>query len=261
MKHLQMTEDLQETAILYAAGALGETERREYARHLDEDNCDACRAEVLEFEAAAQSLAVSLPMQTPSESVKKRLMAQAEALSAMPLPRQERKGSFFALAGWLTAAASVLVLVIVLSSNTTLRSQVDDLKSRVVDLENQIGTQKSLLASLTSPDIRIINLAGQGATPKARARILWDEPAHNWHVRITGLPQAASARSYQMWFVPKTGNPVSARVFNTNPDGSAEMEIAVPAEVTTLMAAAVTDEPAGGRPQPTGGFVLLGNTE
>src|SRR6185295_12016611 len=94
MKHLQVTEELQERAVLYAAGALDENERREYARHLDEDNCDICRSEALESEAAAQSLLMSVPVQTPSESVKKRLLAQAEALSATP-PRPERKGSFF----------------------------------------------------------------------------------------------------------------------------------------------------------------------
>ena len=259
MKHRQVTEELQERAILYAAGVLDENERREYARHLNEDNCEVCRSEVLESEAAAQSLLMSLPVQTPSESVKKRLLAQAEALSDRPAPGQERKGSFFAVAGWLAAAASVVLLVVTFSSNTALRSQVAALNSRVVELENQAGTQKTLLASLTSD--RIINLAGQGTTPNARARIFWDEAARRWRVYVTGLPQAASARSYQLWFVPKTGKPVSAQVFNTNPDGSAQMEIAVPTDVTALAAAAVTDEPAGGRPQPTGGFVLLGNTE
>jgi hypothetical protein len=168
-------------------------------------------------------------------------------------------GSFFGYAGWLAAAACLIVLVVTFNSNSALRSQVEALNSRVVQLENQVGTQKTLLASLTSD--RIINLAGQGTAPNARARIFWDEAARQWHVYVTGLPQAASARTYQLWFVPKTGKPVSAQVFNTAADGSAQMTIAVPAEIATLAAAAVTDEPAGGQPQPTGSFVLLGNAE
>jgi len=261
MKHLHVTEELQERALLYSAGAMDEEERRQFTRHLEEDDCAVCRAEVREFEAAAQSLAMSLPEQTPSESVKKRLLAQAEALAERPLPRPERKGSRFALAGWFATAASVALLVVAFNLNATLRSEVVELSARVVELENRIGAQQTLLASLTSPETRIVNLAGQGATPQARARIYWDVPARQWRVYVTGLPQAATARSYQLWFVPQTGNPVSARVFNTNPDGSAEMEIAVPSEIAALKAAAVTDEPEGGQPQPTGGFVLLGSTE
>ncbi len=62
----------------------------------------------------------------------------------------------------------------------------------------------------------------------------------------------------QLWFVPVSGNPVSAVVFNTATDGSAEKEIDVPEAVVALKAAAVTTEPAGGLPQPSGPFALLG---
>jgi anti-sigma-K factor RskA len=57
--------------------------------------------------------------------------------------------------------------------------------------------------------------------------------------------------------VPQQGDPVSAQVFNTNTDGSARLEIQLPAEATVLKVAAVTTEPAGGLPQPSGAFVLL----
>jgi hypothetical protein len=47
-------------------------------------------------------------------------------------------------------------------------------------------------------------------------------------------------------------------VFNTEPDGSAVIEANVPPNLNDLMAAAVTTEPAGGLPQPSGPFALLG---
>jgi anti-sigma factor RsiW len=94
MRHQQLTDELQERAMLYAAGALDEPERTEYSRHLQEDDCAVCIAEVLESEAAAQSLAMMLPTQTPSASVKQRLLERAEATRATRPPEKSGRGRF-----------------------------------------------------------------------------------------------------------------------------------------------------------------------
>jgi anti-sigma-K factor RskA len=66
---------------------------------------------------------------------------------------------------------------------------------------------------------------------------------------------------YQLWFVPKVGMPVSAKVFNTESNGSYEVEIPLPGGLNDLKVAAVTTEPAPEQPQPTGPFALLGAGE
>ena len=260
MKHEHLTDDLRDTAMLYAAGALETGEREAFLRHLEEDKCKVCLAEVREFEAAVQSLAIALPEESPSENVKKRLLDQAEAVStrvrAVETPR--KRSSILAWTGWLAAAASILAAVLVFSSNTALREQVASLNTRVVELEGQMTQQRLLLASLTDPDVRVVNLAGQGDAPGARGRIFWNEAQRRWRFYVSGLAPAPSDRSYQLWFVPTAGNPVSAGVFKTNPDGSFEGDIPVPGDLAMLKATAVTTEPADGSPQPTTGFVLLG---
>ena len=260
MRHQQLTDELQEKAILYAAGALDEDERREYERHLDEDNCTVCRGEVRESEAAAQSLTIMLPMQTPSESVKRRLIARVEAASLPDRSRHsaERSKPAFAWGGWLAAAAAAVLAAVFFNTNAGLREEVQSLNTRVAELESQMTSQRTRLAMMASPTTTVINLVGQGSTPQARAKIFWDEPGRRWDVSVENLPAVPNDRAYQLWFVPRTGNPVSAEVFNTTPTGSAMLDIPVPAGVTTLMAAAVTVEPAGGSPQPTSGFALLG---
>lgn len=72
------------------------------------------------------------------------------------------------------------------------------------------------------------------------------------------MPPVTADKSYQLWFVPKSGPPISASVFNTNSNGSLGIEIPVPDTVTDLKAAAVTTKPAGGLPAPSGAFALLG---
>jgi Anti-sigma-K factor rskA, C-terminal len=254
MKHPRLTDELQEQASLYAAGAMTESERRDYARHLEEDDCAVCRRETQEFQAATALLAVGLDPLTPSQSVKDRLMASVANVSPVQAPKPRLWVVW--LAAMEAVAASVLLFV-AFSNNAELRRTAQALRSQVQELQARIAEQQVQMASLTSTDVQITNLAGQGANSGARARLFWDQQRRHWSVYVNDLPPAPANRSYQLWFVPKAGNPVSAGVFNTEPNGSAVVEADVPAGLD-LMAAAVTTEPAGGLPQPTGPFALLG---
>jgi anti-sigma-K factor RskA len=259
MKHHESSNELQEKAMLYAIGALPEEERRDYARHLEEDGCAVCISENLEFQNAAQSLAMGLPSNTPSGAVKERLMAQVRAEAGTNVFRVAAPSrNFWYWAEKLVLAAAVVLLAITATINSGLRRDVGTLTSRLVELEDRVRRDGVTLATLTSPEVRVVNLAGQGVTPQARARIFWNETDRVWLLYVTGLPPVPQDRDYQLWFVPQRGNPQSVRVFNTNADGSAMLEIPVPAGATDFMAAAVTTEPAGGLPQPSGAFVLLG---
>src|SRR5215470_13467743 len=95
MKHSHITDDLQEQASLYAAGAMTGTERLEYQRHLEDDQCVVCQAEVNDLQAAASMLAFTAPSIAPSPAVRGHLMEQArtaagraEARSSMPFLRR-----------------------------------------------------------------------------------------------------------------------------------------------------------------------------
>jgi anti-sigma-K factor RskA len=259
MKHLQLTEELQESASFYAAGAMSEEERKRYARHLEEDGCDVCRTEVQALQAAIHSLALALPEQSPAPTAKMRLMAQAElsvSRRGLESPRPSRGTEWLA---WLISAAATTALIAIVAVNSNLRKSVNLLTARVAQLESQMVGQRTTLAALTSPRFRVIDLAGQGTTPGAAARIFWNEREKRSLFYVSALPPASQQRTYQLWFVPKKGAPISASVFNTNSDGSAMTEIEVPGNIGDLKATAVTTEPAGGVPQPTGSFVLLGS--
>ena len=83
MKHLQLTDELQEAASLYAAGAMPEGERKVYLQHLETDECEVCRTEVRALQSALHALALDLPESSPSPAAKMRLMAQAEVSASM----------------------------------------------------------------------------------------------------------------------------------------------------------------------------------
>jgi len=219
---------------------------------------------VLESEAAAQSLAMMLPIQTPSETVKQRLLARAEATRVVERPRAvvERRRPAFAWGGWLAAAAASVLAVLFLNLNVGLQQEVQSLNARVVQLESQITVQRTRLVSLTSADTKVVTLGGLNSTPQARGKIFRDEAARQWYFYVEGLPAAPANRAYQLWAVPATGAPASAVVFNTDASGTVMLDLPAPMVAGMIKAAAVTEEPAGGSPLPTTmAFNLLGTME
>jgi anti-sigma-K factor RskA len=71
------------------------------------------------------------------------------------------------------------------------------------------------------------------------------------------MPPVPLARTLQLWLVPKTGMPVSVAIFH--PDTAGEIALVAPVNMpkTEIAALAVTDEPAGGSPQPTTPIVWM----
>jgi anti-sigma-K factor RskA len=259
MKHSHITDDLQEQASLYAAGAMTDTERREYQRHLEDDRCPVCQAEVNELQSAASMLAFTAPSVTPSPAVRGRLMEQArsaasrnESRSAMPFFRRSWT-ELIAVAAALGALAFAFAAI---RSSSQLRQLNNELTSRVARLEVQLVRARTYISTMTAPDVRVVNLAGQGTNLQASGRLFWDMKQKRWFLYAKDLPPLPADKTYELWFVPKSGNPVKAEVFNTV-NGASDVEVNVP-EGMDVAAAAVTIEPAGGTDLPTGPFALLG---
>jgi anti-sigma-K factor RskA len=113
-----------------------------------------------------------------------------------------------------------------------------------------------VLAVLSAPGTRSISLAATtAASPQVNA--YWNEIAG---LVLTGrhMPALPADRTYQLWVVPKTGNPVSAGIFEPDVEGSALLISQPQAKQSDAAALAITQEPAGGRPQPTSKPVWVG---
>jgi anti-sigma-K factor RskA len=100
-----------------------------------------------------------------------------------------------------------------------------------------------------------VALKAMPGMPQGRAGVLYN--AEMGMVTYAGyLPAPPAKKSYQLWLVPAKGNPVSLRVM-----ASGEWTKPMTVHVTPGLEAkafAVTEEPEGGMPQPTGPKVLVG---
>jgi anti-sigma-K factor RskA len=107
---------------------------------------------------------------------------------------------------------------------------------------------------LASTDVTRVDLAGQSAAPAAAGRAFWS-PTQGV-IFSADLPPAPAGRDYQLWVVTR-GGPVSAGLLKPDlPRGLALVTGTLAAP--DPQALAVTLEPAGGVPAPTGPMYLVG---
>ena len=226
-------------AAAYALGALDAAERAAFEAHLV--TCAECRAEVQAFRETAAQLVAGAGGATPSDDLRERVLAEARRVRPI---RTARRFS----AAWLATAAGFVLALLLGSAWWRERGERRELATRVAE-------QDQLLTSLLAPDVSVANLAASGRPPSAR--LFWDAKRLRVVVAVFNLPPAAAGRTYQLWAIAKGQAPVSVGTFNTSADGTVRTVFPAPPGVAFDLTA-VTEEPAGGSPQPTQNPFLVG---
>jgi Anti-sigma-K factor rskA, C-terminal len=175
---------------------------------------------------------------------------------------------------WLAAAASLFVAATAGFYAWSRHTEVTMLRLLVAQTSTRAETMRAELASMRqdssrllrivsvigAPDLMRADLAGQAEGAAATGRAFWS-PANGLVFRAEHLPRLDAVHVYQLWVI-QGSTPTSAGLLSLNPDGSASAAVALPPEVTSVDAVAVTLEPAGPeQPKPTGPAVLKGNTQ
>lgn len=238
-------------AAAYALGALDAEERTEFERHLA-TGCTLCQASLRESGETLAALAAQLPPAVPPAGVRAALLRRIDADSA---PRRSVDRSQPRWLGWAaTAAAAVVVGALATGLILTHRYEV-----RVAQLANEVAglraerTQaQAVIDLLRDPATRFVALQGAEPSPAALARVIWHETAGGW-IMVAKLPPAQPGKTYELWTF-SSGRPSPAGVFAVDASGSAIVRIQ--ATGGPVEGFAVTLEPAGGVPAPTGPIVL-----
>ena len=255
MAHNERHEEL--LAALAAGMELG-PERREIEAYLAE-GCPQCEALRIELERAATSLAAAVPEVAPPAHLRRRILS---ALGPSRAPAARASVSFWRV----LAAAAALLAVIVVLDDARLRRQREDLRSQSAQLAGRLQSAETELAQralrarvLESDDVRMLTLGGKGPQPKAQGRVFWSERARRGVLVAGNLEPLPQDRQYELWVFQK-GKPINAGVFDVDPAGKVlfESKDFPDAQAQNF---AVTIEPRGGVPAPTGPIVLVGTPQ
>jgi Anti-sigma-K factor rskA, C-terminal len=188
--------------------------------------------------------------------------ATAPAPRAARLPAPARRAALRSVAAAAAAAALALLALRgfdTLERERSLRHAAEVALARAeaerTAAQGERERLTALIETVGAPAARAVALAGAEGVPSARGRAFVEPVGHRIVLLVYDLPPPPPGRTYQLWTI-EGGTPVSAGTFATSEAGQARHAIATPAQLGDAIFLAVTVEPAGGVPQPTGPIVM-----
>jgi hypothetical protein len=144
------------------------------------------------------------------------------------------------------------------AQNRDLETQIVQYKAVLDQQSNKSAPLLRLAAMLNSPSVRLLHLKGAAGHADISGNALIEEGA-GVVVYAAGLPPLPKGRTYQLWLIRRQGpGVVSGGVFTPDTNGRAMIQVSSSALTAGVNTVAVTDEPAGGSPLPTGARFLIG---
>jgi anti-sigma-K factor RskA len=247
---------------LYALGVLEGDELRGIESHVT--SCNSCAQKVAEARGRIAMLAFSAEPQEPSLEVRQRLMAKVRAEvnpagSRSVAARTDLPKSGFWNFAWGTLALALAIFALYLwNANKSLQ---DELVRQEAAAKTQLALTeraRQIAALLSSPQTMTVNLAAKAPFATQSGRVLYNSQ-QGALIYAGTLPQLAADKSYELWVIPQTGNPIPAGVFSAEQNGDANVVLPkIPAGISAK-AFAVTIEPVGGTAAPTGPMAQVGS--
>lgn len=264
-------DDRRDLILFHAADVLEPTERQELEAHLA-TGCPRCAGLLAEARATLAQLPLALEPAAAPVRVRERLLERAAAdvdHQREPVrPARRRVPAWLQPAGVAALAASVTLLVAALPVQRRLqllqaeqerllaRLEAQSLELARVQSSLQLATDR--VRVLVSPQLEVFALAGGEPQPEARGRVFWDRSRKVWHLYTANMRPAGPGRTYELWFITADDRKVPAGTFDVDASGEGMLVAPIPEGLGSIVLAAITDEPSGGVPQPTGSIQAAG---
>lgn len=186
---------------------------------------------------------------------------QAEIKKALPPQRRRtflRGPTLLALAASIAFIAAAVQLARVTSERNAMRAQLAARTTVPVtpdSVKPTVSEREALVTAMAGPDVKIMPLTSKSATQMGR--MFWNRTSNDWTMVVYTMPPPKPGMTYQVWLVTDSAK-ISAGTFKPDSTGHAFMQAKYALDRNALKAVAVTEEPAGGMPAPTGAIVVSG---
>lgn len=287
-----ITEQLEETASLYALGALEPGERAAFEEELAGN--EELRRLVDDLLATAANLAYTAPLRMPPPHLETAIMREIRDSKIVRPNFSATRWIPWALAACLALSTGLLYV-----KRNKLERQVTELQSeqeqmplevarlsterdraanKIADLEKRDADANAKIAALSREreraasemarlqerddlsQMQIATLTSKLAeAPKATAFVIWDAEKQRGVLTTVDVPPNAADRDYQLWVVdPKYQIPVDAGVFTVKSGEATKILFKPKSPISSADAFAVSLERKGGVPKAEGPIVLVG---
>ncbi len=232
-------DELRDGYELYALGVLEDPERSELREHLGR-GCEVCVAGVKRAREAMAVLAETVPPVAPPPRLRRRILASVGV----------ERSRWWVTPMLVGISLSCLVAAFYYAGREhSLGIQMARVQTQSRQLLEEAARLNEALALLNQPETKQVTF-GEGAPKPPRGRVFVN-PRQGVLLLASNLPPAPPGKIYEMWIIPKGGNPVPAGLFQSDAEGAAMHLRRGPVDVAATGAVAVTLEAEGGAPQPT----------
>ncbi|HEU4685317.1 MAG TPA: anti-sigma factor, partial [Nitrospira sp.] len=146
-----------------------------------------------------------------------------------------------------------------------LKEQLIQRETEIEALQHQLATknggpqknksaQDELAALLLRPSIRAVSMSGSDLAKAASAFLLYDSITKKLWMYAVNLPECLNGTVYQLWAIDQ--KPRSIGMFHMDSGETAHLLVTRVPDFDRAKKFAVSLEPPGGRPQPTGAIYL-----
>lgn len=260
--HEQFAEDL----ALYALDALDGSQKSALEQHVQ--TCASCRRELETLRGDMALLALSASGPHPPQRSRDRLMSAiaaegaAERTAAAPERAAASSRGWFGRLGWITAAlllvAGGLVINDAREKGSRLLLQITGLQMKTDAQAAEMQRVRSEFEAFGGPTAQSVTMVVAPNRPIPQGKAIYVQSSGKLLFVANNLPALPDDKSYELWVLPVTGNPVPAGVFRPDNKGGG---LVVNPPLSAGVAAkgfAITVEPKEGSAAPTTKPMMVG---
>lgn len=262
-----MDPRIEELLPFYALDALTDEERELVEAYLAEH--PEARAQVSDLSAGVSALPYGISPVEPPPQVKESLMRRVNADAKARVRSQERasrqsslsllrlmKGENILRTFTLGIATLAIVWVIILNTKISqLQSEISGLHDTLAAQSNSLEQIIANLPKSPPSNVITVSIKGTDVQPHAHGQLIADPKEQSAVLIVAGLPKLEANQTYQVWLIAGD-KPVSAGLLTVDENGQGVVIVTSDESISSFKSLAISVEPEGGSPQPTGDIVV-----